>query len=129
MAKHKVQFESLTGMAQQTAEQMKEQTQRAMENYVSWLQNAMSTFPWVNTDLNKKLVNHATENVTATFIFLQKLSQAKNLEDVTKIQTEFMGKQLNSTSRQRPSPRHVPKQRQPQQKRRLVCQHDSLLRT
>jgi hypothetical protein len=43
-----------------------------MENYVSWLQNAMSTFPWVNTDQSKKLVNHATENVTATFSFLQK---------------------------------------------------------
>jgi len=100
MAKDKEPFESLAGMAQKTAEQMKEQTQRAMENYVSWLQNAMSTFPWVNTDLNKRLVNHATENVTATFIFLQKLSQAKNLEDVTEIQTEFMSKQLNSFNEQ-----------------------------
>jgi hypothetical protein len=100
MAKDKEPFESLTGMAQQTAEKMKEQTQRAMENYVSWLQNAMSTFPWVDTDLNKKLVNQATENVTATFIFLQKLSQAKNLEDVAKIQTEFMSKQLNSFNEQ-----------------------------
>jgi len=100
MAKDKEPFESLAGMAQKTAEQMKEQTQRAMENYVSWLQNAMSTFPWVNTDLNKRLVNHATENVTATFIFLQKLSQAKNLEDVTIIQTEFVSAQLASFNEQ-----------------------------
>lgn len=100
MAKDKEQFESLTGIAQQTAEQMTVQTQRAMENYINWLQNAMSTFPWVNTDLNKKLVNYTTENVTATFAFLQKLSQAKNFEDVAKIQTEFMSAQMNSFNEQ-----------------------------
>ena len=96
MAKNREPFESLTT----TAERMTEQTQRAMENYVSWLQNAMSTFPWVNTDLNKKLVSHAIENVTASFVFLRKLSQAKTFEDVTKIQTEFMSEQFHSFNEQ-----------------------------
>jgi hypothetical protein len=96
MAKDKEPFESLTA----TAELMTEPTMQAMENYVSWLQSAMSTFPWVDTDLNKKLMSHATENVTATFAFLRKLSQAKTFEDVTKIQMEFMNKQFLSFNEQ-----------------------------
>jgi hypothetical protein len=83
-------FESLTGIAQQTADQITQQTKGAMENYLTWFQNAMSASPWGNIDLNKKLLSYATENVTAAVGLVQKLSQAKNLEDVAKIQTEFM---------------------------------------
>jgi Phasin protein len=96
MAKDKEPFESLTT----TAELITEPTMQAMENYVSWLQSAMSTFPWVDTDLNKKLMSHATENVTATFAFLRKLSQAKTFEDVTKTQMEFMSEQFLSFNEQ-----------------------------
>ena len=94
MARGKDPFQFSTGIAEQTTELMTRQMQQAMENYVNWLQNAMSTFPWVNTDLNKKLLHYTTENVIATFVFLQKLSQTKNLEDVTIIQTEFVRAQL-----------------------------------
>jgi hypothetical protein len=41
-------------------------------------------------------LSYATQNVNATFAFVQKLSQAKNFQDVVKIQTEFMDAQLNS---------------------------------
>jgi hypothetical protein len=60
----------------------------------------MSASPWSNTELNKKLLSYATENVSAAFGFVQKLSQAKNLEDVVKIQTEFMTAQMNSFNEQ-----------------------------
>jgi hypothetical protein len=60
----------------------------------------MSVFPWSNSDLNRKLLNHATENVTTAVNFMQKLSQAKNPEEVVKIQTEFMEKQIKSFSEQ-----------------------------
>jgi hypothetical protein len=43
---------------------------------------------------------HATKNVSAAFGFVQKLSQAKNLEDVVKIQTEFMTAQFSSFNEQ-----------------------------
>ena len=88
--------ESSTGIAQQTAEQMTKQTQGAMENYFSWLQKNMSVLPWGNTNLNRVLLSNATQSVTATFAFVQKLSQAKNFEEVVKIQTEFMQTQMNS---------------------------------
>ena len=40
--------------ARQTAERMTEHTQEAITNYFGWLQSAMQTTPWGNTDLNKK---------------------------------------------------------------------------
>ena len=100
MAKDKEPFEGLTTAAQQTAKQITEQTQGAMENYFGWLQTTMSEFPWSNTNLNRILLSHATQNVTATFAFMQKLSQAKNFQDVAKIQTEFMQMQMNSFNEQ-----------------------------
>jgi hypothetical protein len=93
-------FESLTGIAQQTADQITQQTKVAMENYVTWLQNAMSGSPWSTIDLNKKLLSYATENVTAAVGLVQKLSQAKDVEQVLKIQTEFISQQLNSFNEQ-----------------------------
>ena len=82
--------------ARQTAEQMTELTQERIANYFSWLQSAMQASPWGNTDLNKKLMDYATETITAPLSFVQKLSQAKNLEDVVKIQTEFVQAQTDS---------------------------------
>ena len=82
--------------ARQAADQMTERTQEAITNYFGWLQNAVQASPWGNTDLNKKLMSYATETFTAPLSFAQKLSQAKNLEDVVKIQTEFVRAQTDS---------------------------------
>jgi hypothetical protein len=100
MAEDKEPFEALTATAAQTAEQITKQTHGAMENYFGWLQKTMSTLPWSNTNLNRILLTNATQNVTATFAFVQRLSQAKNFQEVVKIQTEFMEKQMNSFSEQ-----------------------------
>jgi hypothetical protein len=90
--------ESFTGIEQEV--QIEERTRHAMETYVNWLQNAMAASPWANVDLNKKLLSYATQNVTASVGLVQKLSQAKNVEDVVKIQTEFMSKQLDAFNEQ-----------------------------
>src|ERR1700745_4300402 len=57
-------------------------------------------FPWSNTNLNRIFLSKATQNITATLTFVQKLSQAKNFEEVVKIQTEFMETQMNSFNEQ-----------------------------
>ena len=75
---------------------MTERTQETITNYFSWLQNAMQAFPWGDTDLNKKLMNYATDTFSAPLSFVQKLSQAKNFEDVVKIQAEFIKAQTDS---------------------------------
>jgi hypothetical protein len=95
MAKDEQPFEALTATAAQTAEQM-----GAMENYFSWLQKTMSAVPWGNTNLNRVLLGNVTQNVAATFAFMHKLSQARNFQEVVKIQTEFMEVQMNSFNEQ-----------------------------
>jgi hypothetical protein len=93
-------FDSLTTTGAQSVDQITKQTQGAMENYFGWLQTTMSALPWSNTNLNRVLLQNATQNVTATFAFMRKLAQAKNLEEVVKIQTEFMNAQLSSLNDQ-----------------------------
>lgn len=90
--------QSLTGIEQDA--QIEERTNHAMENYSQWLQNAMSASAWGNTELNKKLLSYATENVTTAVRLVQKLSRAKNLEEVVKIQNEFISKQMVSFNEQ-----------------------------
>jgi hypothetical protein len=80
--------------------QIEERSKHVMETYVSWLQNAMSASPWGNHELNEKLLSYTRENLAAAVRLIQKLSQAKNLQDVVKIQTEFMSQQLNSFTEQ-----------------------------
>jgi hypothetical protein len=100
MAKDKEALETFTATAAEIAEQTTKQTQEAMRNYFRWLQKAMSTFPVSNTNLNVILLSNALQNVTAAFAFVQKLSQAKNFEELVKIQTEFMEAQMNSFNEQ-----------------------------
>jgi hypothetical protein len=98
MAEDKRRLESLTGIENDV--QIEERAKHAMEAYFSWLQNAMSAIPLSNTNLNRILLSNATQNITATLAFVQKLSQAKNFEEVVKLQTEFMGTQMNSFNEQ-----------------------------
>jgi len=88
MAAEKEPLEAFTAMAAQTAD------------YCGWLQKTTSTFPWSNTNLNRILLSNATQNIAAVFAFVQKLSQAKNFEEVVKIQTQFMEAQMNSFNEQ-----------------------------
>src|SRR5947208_11357870 len=83
----------------ETEVQIEERTRHAMENYFNWLHSAILASPWSN-DLNKKLLSYATENVTAAVALVEKLSKAKDVEQVVKIQTEFMSQQLNSFTEQ-----------------------------
>jgi hypothetical protein len=100
MAKDNEPLEALTATATQTAEQITKQTQGVMENYLGWLQKTMSAVPWSNTNLNRILLSNAMQNITATFAFMHKLSQAKNFQEVVKIQTEFMETQMISFNEQ-----------------------------
>src|SRR5438067_9089036 len=82
--------------ARQAAEQMTERTQETIANYFGWLQNVLQATPWGNTEITKKLMGYAIETVTAPLSFTQKLSQARNLEDVVRIQAEFVRAQTDS---------------------------------
>ena len=46
--------------------------------------------------MNRKLMSYATETITAPFSLMRELSQGRNLEDVVRIQTEFVKTQTDS---------------------------------
>jgi hypothetical protein len=96
MAKDPEPFEVLTAAAQKTAGEAVERTQKAMENYFGWIQTSIPTVPWINTDLNKQLLRYATQNFSDTISFIQRLGQAKDFQEVAKIQTDFMEAQLRA---------------------------------
>ena len=77
-----------------------EQARGAMENYLKFFQNSMSATPWAATELNKKVTDYAQRNVDTAFGFAQKLTQAKDLQDLVRIQTEFFQAQLKSLTEQ-----------------------------
>jgi len=81
-------------------EQSINQARGAMENYLEFFQKNMFASPWANTELYQKIQSYAGKNVATTFEFAQKLMQAKDMQELVQIQTEFMQTQLKTLSEQ-----------------------------
>src|SRR5450631_2813027 len=96
MAKDEKPSEDLSAVAGQTMEQAR----GATENYLDFFQKSMSASPWAGAELNKKVTDYAQQNVATAFGFAQKLTQAKDLQDVVRIQTEFLQTQMKSLTEQ-----------------------------
>jgi phasin family protein len=88
--------QDMSGMVTQSIEQ----AGKAMENYLQFFQKSMSGTPWGKTDLSEKVKSYAEQNVAAAFEFAQKLTKAKDLQDLVRIQTEFFQTQLKSMTDQ-----------------------------
>jgi hypothetical protein len=80
----------------EAAEQTIELARGAMESYLDYFQKTMFASPWAQTDLNKKIQSYAGKNLATTFEFAQKLTRAKDLQELVQIQTEFMQTQLKA---------------------------------
>jgi hypothetical protein len=96
MAKDAKPLEDLKANAERALEQTMEQTRGAVDNYFHFLQKTISSYPSGGTDLGEKLKSYAEKNIAATHEFVLKLSQAKDFQDVVRIQTEFMQAQMNA---------------------------------
>ena len=96
MAKDTKTSEDLSTVAEQTIKQ----ASGAMENYLDFFQKSMSASPWAGIELNKKVADYAQQNVATAFGFAQQLTQAKDLQDVVSIQTEFFQTQMKSLTEQ-----------------------------
>ena len=92
MAKDEKPSEELSTVASQTMKQAR----GAMENYLDFFQKNMSASPWACTELTKKVADYAQQNIGTAFGFAQKLTQAKDLQDLVRIQTEFLQTQMKS---------------------------------
>ena len=95
MAKDKQPFEALSEATEKTVEQNMEKARGAMDNYFSFLQNI-----WGSNDLTEKMKTYTTRNMAASAECVGKLSQARDFQEVYRIQTEFMQTQCNSFAEQ-----------------------------
>ena len=90
MAKDKQPFEALN----ETAEKALENARGAMDNYFSFLRNICSH------DLTEKMKTYTERNISASAECVGKLSQAKDFQEVFRIQSEFMQTQMNTFAEQ-----------------------------
>jgi hypothetical protein len=109
MAKNNQPFEDLSETAERTVEMQKKTVEQmektvdqnmqkargAMDNYFSFLQKI-----WGSNDLTEKMKTYTEKNISAYAECVGKLGQAKNFQEVFRIQTEFMQTQLNSFTEQ-----------------------------
>jgi len=100
MAKDGKPLEELKTSANQIVGQSMEQTRGALDNYFSFVQKALSSFPLGGTEFGEKLRSYAETNITATNEYVRKLSEAKDLQEAIQIQTEFMQTQFNAFGEQ-----------------------------
>ena len=96
MAENKDATSDISAMMGQSIEQAR----GAMENYLRFFEKSMAATPWAKTALNQKVMKYVEQNVAAAFSCAQKLSQAKDLQEVAHLQTEFFQAQLKSLTEQ-----------------------------
>lgn len=84
----------------QVVEQTMNQTRGAMEQYFHFLQSAFSSVPGGSPELVDKMKSFTEQNITEAQHFVQKLGQAKDLQDVIRIQTDYMQNQFQAFGEQ-----------------------------
>jgi hypothetical protein len=77
-----------------------EQTRKAMESYLDFVEKNVKAAPWLDTDLTKKMKTFTEQNIAAVSEFAQKASKAKDFQDFWRIQTEFMQAQWKAFTEQ-----------------------------
>jgi hypothetical protein len=87
--------------AQKPADQMEAFSKDAMaqayqliDTYFDFLKKSVSSFPTGGTEIGEKLKDQSVQNVTAVHELVKRLSQAKDLEQALRIQTEFVQSQF-----------------------------------
>jgi len=89
------------------AEQSVEQARKAFDGFMSAAQKAASSMEGQATaaqtgakDMREKAMAFAEKNVATSFEFAQKLVHAKDVEEVTRLQTEFVQRQMQMLTEQ-----------------------------
>ena len=89
------------------AERSTEQTKLALTDYGQTAQEAVSAFDqWIEASqvgtqgISKKAMKFAQRNVLSAFEFAQKIIQAKDIDELIRMQTEFVQWQIQVLSEQ-----------------------------
>jgi hypothetical protein len=71
------------------------QTRGAADDYFSLMQKAFSFSSMGRTELAEKMRSYTEQNISAAGDFVHKLNQAKDFQDIIRIQTEYMQTQFS----------------------------------
>ncbi len=72
----------------------------SMDYYFDYLKTIVSSAPSGGTEFGEKIKSYVEKNLSATHEFMKKLSQAKNFQDLVRLQNEFMQSQLEAIAEQ-----------------------------
>ncbi len=100
MAKGTNPLEQWNVNAQRTLELTMEHTRGVLNQYFKFLEQTLPSYPSGGTEFGAKLKSYAEKNIATAHEYVNKLSQAKDLQEVVRIQTEFMQTQLNAFAEQ-----------------------------
>ena len=96
MAESKAPTQDMSAMMAQSIEQAR----GAMQSYLQFFEKSMIATPWAGTALNQKIMKYAEQNIATAFGYAQKLTQARDLQEVARLQTEFFQTQLEALTEQ-----------------------------
>src|ERR1700751_5276482 len=96
MAKEKARGEELSATAKQTMAH----SYSAMDYYFDHLKKTVASAPTGGTEFGEKVKACAEQNISATQEFVRDLSYAKDIQDMLRIQVEFMHTQLEAFGEQ-----------------------------
>lgn len=106
MAEQKSPFDIPADM-RRMAEQSVEQAKKAFDGFMAAAHKAASNWEQQATtaqegakDVSQKAVAFAEKNVMSSFDFAQKVVRAKDLQEVMRLQTEFLNTQMQALSEQ-----------------------------
>ena len=68
-----------------------EQARRAADTYFDYVKQAISATPSGGNEFAERIKECADRNITMTREYLKHLSQAKNFQDIVRVQTDFRG--------------------------------------
>jgi phasin family protein len=93
------QFEIPTDMRKMT-EQSMEQVRTAINSYLQFFQRAVPGDVMAGSELSNKILGYAERNVASAFEFAQRLAQVRDIQELTKMQTDFIQAQTQAMTEQ-----------------------------
>ena len=107
MAKEQLGSFEIPAEMRRLAEQSMQQAQRAFEGFISAAQHATSEVESRanaaragTRDVSEKAMSFAERNVAASFDFAQKLVRARDIEEVMRLQREYIQAQMQALNEQ-----------------------------
>jgi phasin family protein len=93
------QFEIPTDMRKVT-EQSMEQVKTAINGYLQFFRRGIPSNVMGSSELSNKILGYAERNVASAFEFAQKLVQVRDVQDLARLQMEFIQAQMQAMTEQ-----------------------------